>query len=113
MEFSLEQEESVANEVSVGPPPPKWPQLASNTLEDVTVLIELRVPTNMKCTTNHWLRVFEDSAVLLAPKAEDERIRIQAMNMNAMPISGNHFRVVMLSLFLFSLAFIFFCACCG
>ena len=94
--FSFEEEESVANEDSVGPPPLKWPKIAGNTLEDVTALIKLRVPTSMKRTTNHQLGVFEDSAVQLAPKAEDERIRIQAMNMNAMTMFGNHFRVVML-----------------
>ena len=96
LEFSFEEEESVANEDYVGPPPLKWPKLAGNTLEDVTALIKLRVSTSMKRTANHWLGVFEDSAVQLAPKAEDERIRIQAMNMNAMTISGNHFHVVML-----------------
>ena len=94
LEFSFEEEESVANEDYVGPPPLKWPKLAGNTLEDVTALIKLRVSTGMKRTTNHWLGVFEDSAVQF--KAEDERIRIQAMNMNAMVIFGNHFRVVML-----------------
>ena len=52
--------------------------------------------TNQQMKELQSARQIEDSAVLLAPKAEDERIRIQAMNMNAMTTFGNHFCVVML-----------------
>ena len=65
LEFSFEEDSSleedfVATEDSVGPPPPKRPPFASNTVEGVGALIQQRVRTS----TDHQSSVFENSILL-------------------------------------------------